>query len=514
MFSKAELISCTKKEANIYQLKFTLSWTGSWRDDVNFDGVYVFGKYRTEASAGYHSMKLTHTSVEPFDGLDQFPAGFRIDGSNQPLGGYVPTNGIGIFLYPLKAQTRTDIKVAQVCVDVSLDKDPQKIELFALEMVYVPQDKHYVGDPGNGISRGGTLKNCFYTYPDKGAYLIESEEEIQFAPKDGCLYSDFDTPNGRQEQDTFIIPKTFPKGYRGMWYMKYSLTEAQFVQFLNCLSRSQQQGHCMSDLSGENIENYFAVTNTNEPKDRCEVVCPRNGNTVGEPVHFYTAAPNRAMNAIAYADTAAFACFSGLRLITELEYEKACRGPLPAVKEEFAWGSSRIGRVFHFDGADGSGTEKPIPQLKGTLCNCNYGTDIAPFEKEFKTVPDNPGWIGPVSVGLYENGEKLPGYTERECTGASYYGIMDLCGNVWENIVSAGREEGRAYLPIPGNGELDAEGFHTMKEWPDSKTGIGIGVRGGVFVSPTPDYLCISLRVFAAHTKNDKRYHGGIRVGF
>lgn len=513
MFSRAELISCTKTDQDKYLLKYSLSWTGSWKNAVNCDGVYVFGKYLSDAKTGYRSMKFVQTSEGEFDYSDKLPQGCSVSGSNQPVGGYVPANGIGMFVFPLREQAKTDMMIREVCVEVRLDAEPKKIELFALEMVYVPEEKHFVGDPGNGISKGGTLKNCFYTYPDKGAYLITSENAIQFAPKEDCLYSDFDTPNGRQEDDTFVIPETFPKGYRSMWYMKYSLTEAQFVQFLNCLSRSQQQGHCMSDLSGEHIENYFAVTDTNEPKDRCEVVCQREGNTLGEPIRFYTAAPNRAMNAIAYADTTAFACFAGLRLMTELEYEKACRGPLPAIKEEFAWGSSRIGRVFHFDGADGSGMEKPIPQVPGSLCNCNYGTDIAPFEKEFKTVPDNPGWIGPVSVGLYENGEKLPGYTERECTGASYYGIMDLCGNVWENLVSAGRQEGRAYLPIAGNGELDDDGFHTMKEWPDSKTGVGIGVRGGVFVSPTPDYLCISLRVFAAHTKNDKRYHGGIRVG-
>jgi hypothetical protein len=91
---------------------------------------------------------------------------------------------------------------------------------------------------------------------------------------------------------------------------------------------------------------------------------------------------------------------------------------------------------------------------------------------------------------------------------------MDLTGNVWENLVTVGREEGRSYVPVHGTGELDENGFHTMDTWPDSEKAIGVGVRGGVFVSPNETYLHMALRVFAAHTKNVKGFHGGIRVGY
>lgn len=500
MFVKTVLKNCNYVDGKRYQIDFTIEWKGSWKNDVNYDGVYVFIKYQYDETKAYKTVKLIKRAV--------------IAGANHEVDSFVGDNQVGMFIYPMAAQEKTDMLIDTVSVEVEMETEPKDIQIFALEMVYVPEDAHEVGDPGNGISQGGTLKNCFYKYPNQGTYRITSEDAIHFAPEDGCLYCDFDTPNGREENGTFDIPEEFPKGYKAMWYMKYNLTEGQFVQFMNCLSRQQQQGHCMSDLSTEYIENYFAITNTIEPKDRCEVFCMRNGNTLNYPVKFYSAAPNRAMNAISFADTSAFACFAGLRPITELEYEKACRGPLPGVKEEFAWGSTNIGRVFHFDGLDGSGYEIPVPQEKGAIVNCNFGTDIAPFEKEFKTVPDNPGWIGPVTVGLYENAPRIEGYSEREITGASYYGIMDLCGNVWENIISVGRAEGREYIPVHGTGELDKDGLHNMETWPDPKTAIGVGVRGGVFVSPNPGYVHMALRVFAAHTKNDKRYHGGIRVGY
>ena len=514
MFGKADLISFEKETCENDRIVFSVSWKGSWKNDVNCDGLYVFGKYKTAGKDGYRSVKIAQVSEGDFDYTDKSPKGVMLSESSRPVGSYVTPEGIGIFLFPLTLQKHADMEIRRVSVPVVMDAEPEDIQLFAVEMVYVPEGAHYVGDPANGISKGGTLKNCLYTYPDKGAYLINAEDAVDFAPEDGHLYCDLDTENGREENDRFTIPAEFPKGYRAVWYMKYSLTEGQFVQFLNCLTRKQQQTQCMADLSGEDIPHYYAVTDTIEPRDRCEVYCSRFGNMLPEPVHFYTAAPNRAMNAISFADTSAFACFAGLRPLTELEYEKACRGPLPAVKEEFAWGSTKIGRVFHFDGVDGSGNEKPVPQYPGELTNCNYGTDIAPFERDVKSVPDNPGWIGPVTVGLFENSAPNGNFTERERTGASYYGIMELCGNVWENIVTLGRPEGRAFVPKHGSGELTEDGYHNMDCWPDSKTGLGAGVRGGVFVSPNPGYLHMALRVFGAHTKPDKRYHGGIRVGY
>jgi formylglycine-generating enzyme required for sulfatase activity len=513
MFAKATFRSLTK-EAQSYRINFDVFWKGSWKNSINCDGVYVFFKYKKANDFGYHSASFHTASEGSFDYSNKCPENCSFTPQTVDVGIYVPNTALGMFLYPTTSCENADIIVDNLSVLVEMEDEPENIEIFITEMVYIPEEQHFVGDPENGISKGGTLKNCFYTYPNQGAYLISSESEIAFGPTTGQLYCDFDTPNSRENTDSFIIPATFPKGFQAMWYMKYNLTEEQFVQFLNCLTRKQQQSHVMADISNDHIEQYYAVTGTTEPKDRCDVICMRTGNGTQEPVTFYSAAPQRAMNAISYNDVSAFACFAGLRPITELEYEKAARGPLPAIAKEFAWGTTNIGRVFHFNGVDGSGTEKPLPQKKGAICNCNYGTDIAPFDKDKKTVPDNPGWVGPVSVGLYENGPVLPGFTKRECTGASYYGVMDLCGNVWENIISVGRLEGRSYLPEHGKGYLDADGHHIMKEWPDSHTAIGCGVRGGVFVSPDPSYVHMALRVFGAHTKGDKRYHGGIRVGF
>lgn len=511
MLAKVNNCNINKKTNDKFELIAEISWEGSWKTDINCDGVYIFAKAKRKENDEYTSVKLLESSKGEFDYADKSTADFKVEGNS--LGLYIPNTKLGAFVFPVQMceDKKQSCKISLLCEG---DGEFYDIKIFVIEMVYVPQDGHFVGDSENGISKGGRLKNCFYKYPDKGAYYIDSEDEIKFAPQEDCLYSDMDTPNGRQEETPFVIPKEFPKGYKAMWYMKYSLNNEQFVMFLNCLTRQQQKTHVMSDISGDYIENYFVLTNTAEEMDRSAVYCRREGNTTDKPVKFYTYAPMRSCNAMAYRDVAAFACFSGLRLLTELEYEKACRGTLPAVAGEFAWGSTNIGRVYNFDGADGSGYEKAIAQKEGQLANCNYGEGIAPFEKAIKTVPDNPGWIGPISSGILGKNEVLEGYSKRECTGASYYGIMELSGNVWENVVSVGRPEGRKYDGSYGNGKLDENGNHTMENWPDSETAVGNGVRGGVFVSPNPDYVRMALRVFAAHTKAEKRYHGGLRIGF
>lgn len=496
-------IRCFTKAEHGYRITFDLNWQDAFCNDINCDGVYVFARYKKPNVYEFLPAPLTEISDGEFDRTDKLPPTFDIGRNSVRLGGYA--RELGIFFFPIEKCSKTAVSAENMIIEVQTDGEAEDIQLFAVEMVYIPQDKHYIGDPENGISKGGKLKNCYYTYPQSSAYLIDSEEEIHFSAEEGCLYCDYGTPNSRQEEDRFIIPASFPKGYMAMWYMKHSLTEKQYVQFLNCLTR-QQQSHVKSNISGDVISNYYVITNTDHERDRAAIVCRRSGNGTEAPVKFFTAAENRSVNGISYNDVSAYACFVGLRPITEFEYEKAARDPLPAVAGEFAWGSTNIGRVFHFNGVDGSGTEKPISQTVGAICNCNYGTGIAPFEAASKTVADNPGWKGPISAGLFQHGGLVEGYSERECTGASYYGVMEMCSNVWGNLITPARAEGRVFNGTHGNGILDESGMHTMSTWPDPKTGVGVGVRDGVFVSPDSGYIHMALRVFGAHTKTTKGF--------
>ena len=297
--------------------------------------------------------------------------------------------------------------------------------------------------------------------------------------------------------------------------MKYELTSQQFVDFLNTFNRKQQQSMVESDISADEIKNYYVKTNSEEEHLRCSIVVAKKGNGTTEPVTFYTYAPARTLNFMSWSNIAAIGDWAALRPITELEYEKASRGPGEPLVDELSWGVTmddlaNIGRAQTFDGADGSGFEKKVPQ-KGVVNAC-FGGGIAPFDVGKKTVPDNPGFEGPVTGELFEN--NIQGeVSERINCGASYYGVRNLSGNVWERCVTTGHQLGRIYDGQHGDGELDADGFANVANWP-GKDGAGAGNRGGVWSSPAPKYLRLALRFAANFPKSEDGKNSGCRLGF
>jgi len=508
------MISEVNTQDKTAKVQFNVSWDNAWKDDVNCDGVWVFAKF-LDTDGRWKHVNLRAASGVAFDYTDHTPTGFS-KGSNAELGMWVPDEKKGVFLFKTKGSgTVKSAKVElawEYTKDGLKDNDPlnTQIKVFGLEMVYVPQDKHYVGDPKGAEGPD----NAFYTYPNNGAYLIASEEPIMVDKVEGALYCDQDNPRSR-EDTPFTIPAEFPKGYKAFWMMKYELTSQQFCDFLNMLTRKQQQSMVESDISGDEIINYYVKTNSEEEHLRCSIVTAKKGNGTTEPVKFYTYAPARTLNFTSWSNIVAFADWSGLRPITELEYEKAARGPKEALVNELAWGvgmedAANIGRVQTFDGADGSGYEKKVPQ-KGVVNSC-FGGGIAPFDVGKKEKPDNPGFEGPISGEMLENSMQ-GGVSEKINCGASYYGVRNLSGNVWERCVTVGHQLGRAFDAQHGDGVLDEEGFANTPHWP-GKDGAGAGNRGGVWSSPEPKYLRIALRFAANFPKSEDGKNSGCRLGF
>jgi formylglycine-generating enzyme required for sulfatase activity len=510
---RIENVSLRMNKEGRTKVQFDIAWDEAWKNDTNCDGARVFAKFRVGDGRWGHVTLKTPSSTG-FNYEDQTPSEFSrgSGGTSSETGMWVPDTQRGAFIFRTEGEGDVRADQVQLVWDYGKDgvkaQDMEKVEVkvFGLEMVYVPKDKHYVGDP----SGTDDPRNCLYTYPDGGAYLIDSEEAITVDAKEGCLYCDQDNERSRDDVP-FVIPEAFPKGCKAFWIMKYEMSSRQYVDFLNTLTRKQQSLHVRSDISTDEIDHYYIMTDTNAEHLRQSIVCPKKGNGTEEPITFYTYAPARACNAIAWRDTAAFAAWAALRPITELEYEKACRGPKEAVPWECAWGSTEIGRVDTFNGPDGSGYEKKVPTIG--LVNACFGCGIAPFDAAAgKTEPDNPGFEGPVSIGLFANSrhDSIP---KRLNDGASYYGITELSGNVWTPCVTIGHPRGRAFKGSHGDGYLDKDGYARVPDWPD-ETGAGSGVRGGVYRSPNASYLAVALRFAAAHAKAGPRFNGGCRVGF
>jgi len=69
--------------------------------------------------------------------------------------------------------------------------------------------------------------------------------------------------------------------------------------------------------------------------------------------------------------------------------------------------------------------------------------------------------IGPIRVGFAASPT-----SSRTASGASYWGIMDLSGNLWERVVPIGRATGRAFTGLHGDGLLESNGLFNTANWP------------------------------------------------
>jgi formylglycine-generating enzyme required for sulfatase activity len=512
---RIENIALTKLEPDAKQMAiaFDVAWDGAWKNEINCDGIWLFAKFRAGQGEWRHVTLKNETPVV-FDYDDHAPPGFSSGTTEMAddIGMWVADTCKGVIVFRRSGQGDVCLKQVRIVWDYAGDELHEaqlgdiEIQVFGMELVYVPEDGHEVGDP---LGTNGPA-NCFYTYPDGGAYSIVSETAIVVDARAHHLYCDQDNPRSRDDVP-FTVPDTFPKGYRAFWCMKYGLSTRQYVDFLNTLSRRQQNARTMSDISGDTIDHYHVMTDTATEYLRQSIVCPGKNNGTEIPVRFYTYAPQRACSVMGWGDIAAYAAWSGLRPITELEFEKACRGPEKAVASECAWGTAEAGRVDTFDGPDGSGLERKIPTTG--LVNACFGGGIAPFKAAAgQAEAEHPGFEGPVSCGLFAN-SRHEGYPARINDGASYYGIMELSGNLWEPCVTIGHPAGRRFKGTHGEGRLNPDGNAEMADWPD-QSGAGTGVRGGVWRSPDASYLAIALRFAAAHEKAERRFNGGCRLGF
>jgi hypothetical protein len=124
------------------------------------------------------------------------------------------------------------------------------------------------------------------------------------------------------------------------------------------------------------------------------------------------------------------------------------------------------------------------------------------------TTPFNGNINGPVRVGIFA-GNSLN--TGRETAGATYYGIMEMSGNLLEHFVTVGNPKGRSFAGVHGNGMLTANGYADISNWPGNSS-LGAGFRGGYWYY-FAWYLRVSERSGAAGTDANRYYSDGGRGG-
>lgn len=422
-------------------VQFDIKWDSSWRyasggDPLYFhDAAWVFFKVLPEGQTEWKHITLEGTGTNPTD---------YVIGTGTPIEMVVPSDRVGMFVRRSGEGAGTtsvqNVKAVWNFASNSLAKtDRVKIQAFGVEMAYVAEGAFKVGSGGTGS--GELFEGGGGTSP----FAITNAGPIPCSNLVGCLWG-ASTSGENSMGGNGTISNTFPNGFSAFYCMKYEVTQGQYTDFLNALTSAQQANRYSSSSTGTR---YTIGT-----------------NTVGV---FTNGAPDRACSYLSWDDGCAFADWAGLRPMTELEFEKACRGPLDPVANEYAWGSATISKTTAIAN-DGTGTDT------ATGGNCNYD----------QCSPD-----GPYRVGIYATS----GAT-RVAAGAGYWGIMELSGNLYEWPVSIGSASGRAFTGLHGNGVLTTAGATPgaadVSGWPGPT-----GWRGGTHAHPST-HARVSDRIMAA----------------
>jgi len=280
-------------------------------------------------------------------------------------------------------------------------------------MVYVPQAAFSVGS-------GGAESDAFFSYPDTTQpYTITSENSIPVGPVNGQLY--YHNLSGNAGDGAGPIPAAFPKGYKAFYCMKYEITQDQYTAFLATLTVPQA--------------NFRLGYLTASMRAFGSLAC-RNGITGTTPANVATSNPFLPCNFINWFDLTAYLDWSALRPLTEMEYEKACRGTAAPVPNEFAWGSNAV--VNYNQNTKVITTGNPYTITGSGTTSEGIGSNYSNTGNAYWTnssVPLGTATFGPLRAGIFAGNA---GNTGRESAGATFYGIMEMSGNVAEQVVTAG----------------------------------------------------------------------------
>jgi len=82
------------------------------------------------------------------------------------------------------------------------------------------------------------------------------------------------------------------------------------------------------------------------------------------------------------------------------------------------------------------------------------------------TVGANAAYNNSFAAGPLRTGVFATATSTRAQAGSSYYGIMEMTGNVWEDGVGLGSAAGRSYTGLHGNGALATAGTADVDFWP------------------------------------------------
>ncbi len=427
--AKANNLTITGTSVSGSNITFDIAWENSWNANVapaNWDAVWVFIKYqdcntRLWAHAGLSTVSGDHTAGSPL----------QVD---------TVTDGRGVFIRR-SALGGGNIGATSITLKMTIPAGTYNYKVFGIEMVNVPQAAYELGD--------GAAASTFNSIT------------VNAASQSGGLSAA--TIGGA----AVAAPATFPMGYNALYSMKYEISQEQYVDFLNSLTYDQQAAHVVNDPVG--VVGTYAMFAAYYYRNGIRILTPGNNNAI-PAVYACDATPgvenntndgqNIAMNNLSWNDLTAYLDWAALRPMTEMEFEKISRGPLARVANEYVWGTTTINAVHNGLTSNNLQPNESYASILNGLCAAGLNSGSTAY--------------GPLRCGIFATST-----SGRASSGAGYYGVMDMAGNVWERVVSLGNASGSAFNGTLGDGTITATGLANQATWPSATTALGTGYKGG-----------------------------------
>ena len=500
-------ITDTNRLAKTASIRFNISWENSWRDDVNWDAAWIFIKFRQPKDSVWKYRHLTMSVSGNSAGTGNASMKFAIPNDKKGLFYYRQANGAG------------NIKMDSVklnwnyAADSVTVIDSVEVKVFATEMVYVPVGNFSLGD-GTGKERSSNsfqLKNApnnFVTITNNWSPMVNTFTCINCGGNDDAIL----TNTGIRISgigglditgDKVAEYPDFPTGYRSFYSMKYPVTQGQYADMLNTLSlRDSSNMYFYNDTTKyKKVNTAYKRAIQNLDPFYYNIPNDLQRHTIlldTAEVKYTVTRPDRAFGKGNSTYYESFSDWSGLRPMSELEYEKASRGPLPPTYKAYKnngyynYNSDTTNNWSGFDWAWGNDTT--IARFQSSSMNGNAltlngvenGTEYFTNYNIYKRYT-NPtytmsrtggdGGEGPYRVGVFATDT-----SSRISSGATYYGIMDFSKNVPHLAISIGGSLGRGLsYKKNGDGYLNAFGNPDSSEFLPNNSG-GPMMSGSTYI--------------------------------
>lgn len=466
------------RSGNTWRARWTepAATAATGRDETieSWSSIWVFAKYRLPGGDGY-----AHATLAADRGAHVVPAGAALEV------GLTGDRGRGVFIHR-SAPGQGPLQLADIglrwlhAADGVEDPAAVDLRVFAIDMVRVPTGAFHAGSGGSepgafGAAGAATPARPFLVDAAWSAPATAGTTSRRIGTEPGMLWAGDDATRGV----TMPLDDAFPTGHDAFYCMRYELTRGQFVDFLNTLSAADFADTSAGD-EGHAIRHVTAAGRYGLEGSWPKLVARKS---------------HQACNLLSWWDGAKHASWAALRPLTELEYEKACRGPRRALAAEYAWGTAAVAKAEYAVADEGQPGERIVAGFLETAGNANhdltlpafFGGPVSPYINGVPGAPMRPGIFATATTG-------------RVAAGASYWGIMELSGNVREQVVTLADARGRSFRGSHGDGTTTLP-----DDWPPARfskrgpkdagktDGHGSGVRGGSYAD-MPDALRVSDR--------------------